>query len=274
MTIRYVIGNSNVGVQVESTAAAHNFGLIVSGFAGTLRSDARIEVTTTGTGRVVHCFRGSILMLQGDTFGTLVPWSAANATAYASSSGGRIIIANGGQGTVVCQQGMELTGGSQLILSNGSSGLDCSQSLGTISASSVDMGPFFFGAPGLTVTCDAAVGLSLTENSTLTQNGTLSITNEATGANTVLVCAGGSTVNLEGGGTTVLDGSAGASGYGINARGGGRVYTVAQPSSVTGVTADLTVGTGGGEDQPDTALSASLSSLVSGDTLSSIARST
>ena len=131
------------------------------------------------------------------------------------------------------------------------------------------------GAVNLTGSTAAATGVVDISGGTFTQTaGPLTVTNSATGSNTVLRVRSGGQATLLGAANTVLNGSAGASGYGISARGGGRVFFVAQPSSCTGATADLTVGTGGGEDQPDTFLSASESALVSANTLSVIARST
>ena len=131
------------------------------------------------------------------------------------------------------------------------------------------------GAVNLTGLTAATTGVVDISGGTFTQTaGIMTVTNSATGSNTVLRVRSGGQATLLGAANTVLNGSAGSNGYGISARGGGRVFFVAQPSSCTGATADLTVGTGGGEDQPDTFLSASESALVSGSTLSSIARST
>ena len=107
----------------------------------------------------------------------------------------------------------------------------------------------------------------------LTFNGSCTITNTSTGANaSALIVRSGGIANLKG--TSSMQAILASSGYGVDARGGGRVYFAAQPTVVQGVTADLTVGTNPGEDQPDTALFASFSAIVSANTLSVIARST
>jgi len=270
IVVQYTFGNNNVGIQLESVRPVHNFGLVMAGNGGVVEMSARLEITSTGTGRAVRAYNAGTVILQSDNWGTVVPWNLPDVTAFNVENQGRIA-ANLAQ-TVVCRKGFDVLGGGILEFV-GDTVLSCSQDLGTIVGGRASMsGVAFQATPTLTATCNAPVALALSRLATFTHegNGTCSITNTATGANTVIACSGGSTVSL---GNPILDGTAGASGYGIDARGGGRVFISAAPSSVQGVTADLAIGTAGGEEQPNSFLSGSFSALVSANTVSSISRS-
>lgn len=98
---------------------------------------------------------------------------------------------------------------------------------------------------------------------------TTNIANSSSSANSdgVRIYAGGE-FNTQ---TNPVITSSGTTGYGVNCRGGGRAFFYVQPTGVTGITADFTVGLGAGEDFADTQLATSFAGVVSG--LSGVVRS-
>ena len=268
---RYSYSSQNVALEIRATGA----GNATVGYIGMSRgaqghTETGFEISYAGAsgGFAVSAASGASFSYGADGFGGLPPWSMGTTGGIArASSGGQVTLAS-----------FSMTGGKGVVNDGGS--VTCQQVGGTV-PTAVVTGQVWLQTAGigllentLSFTGDNAALVDVKGGSFTQVSGTATITNNATGANDVLRVSGGAQANLLGGASTVLNGSAGASGFAINARGGGRVFTAAQPSSCTGVTADLTVGVGGGEDQPDTFLSTSFSSLVSGDTLSAIARST
>jgi len=264
--VRYTYGSVNTGVDIRAdTGNTFVGGGLIStyGEGSAFSAEGGIKITYTGPQNMpaVNVSAGGDVSYFSDTVNA---WSMGSGS-FCTLSGGSFAFQNVG---FTGANGVVNNGGKVLSV-YGSSTLTCTgQAWVQTSGESVV-------SASMTIAGDSAELIAIQGGGLRQVPGTtLTATNNATGAGDVLRVNAGAQATLLGGANTVLDGSAAASGYGINARGGGRVFTTAQPSSVTGATADLTVGTGGGEDQPDTFLAASFSSLVSGDTLSAIARST
>ena len=270
LTVRYTYALQNLAIEQRHLGSTSNGIFTVAG-GSAFSSQSSIKITYSGAGAAVVFLcasPGSSANYASDGSGGVPLWDmGANGGMCRAIAGGEIRLASY---NFVGAFGVHNDGGSVAVEQVGSpvplataTGQSWRQTAGIGTVQEIN-----------TWVGDAAELFAISGGSFQQLNGTTTITNNATGANDVLRVSGGAQAGLLGGAATVLDGSAGASGYAINARGGGRVFTSAQPSSCTGVTADITVGVGGGEDQPDTFLSASFSSLVSGDTLSAIARST
>lgn len=243
-----------VCVTIESGANSNSAPIIYGFYGSYILSSSRINITGTGTSTVVRAW-GDFNYVP-NTLGVTTPWATPSAGfVFDIGPTGRV---HAERVSSTCVTAIRNAGG-DISFETGVSSFTCSGQAIVQTA-----GLLLFNI-GVTFAATLAGGAAaLIQGGMVSQlAGVLSITNLSAAANSdALAVRNGAVAGLSGGANTVLNAAAAASGFGCNARFGGRVYFNAQPSSVVGVTADLTVGTAGGEDQPDTFLAASGSGLA------------
>ena len=279
-------GGSNIGL----SCARNSFGFAANGpFSGVplvienstssstamalndvsrFQSSGPINITNTGAAGGKGLFIGGAASMQLLTYTSTISVTSASGVPL-EILGGKLALDFSGSLSFSGSSGAIVRGG-QLVLGSGTAKLLFTASAGA--ALVLDAGATLtIAGSGTVLTGEVASAgaVQVLGASRVSQlSGNLSAINTNAGGDGLEVRAG-SVAALPGGASTTATGR-----YGVNSRFGGRVFFAAQPTAVVGTTADLTVGAGGGEDQPDTVLSASASSLVSADTLSSISRST
>lgn len=247
---------SNINVSIDIRIAGNVPQVLDIQEACALTSGSRFNIDLSGTGRIWNV-DGDVNYVP-DNFGAITPWSAPNASL------GRV----GATGTLTLRMA-SCTVNNGIINEGGIMVWDPSPVANVITASGYAFRQlagttmFLFGTTFLGNVAGGAA-MDIQGGYVKQTTGVLSVTNSNAGADVdALRVNRGAGASFLGGANTLLNASAGASGYGANARRGGRIFFDAQPTGVVGTTADLTVGTAGGEDQPDTALAAADSGLLS-----------
>jgi len=260
------VGNNANFMEVEysGTIGATTGVIFVQGIFNPASS---FKLTYTGgvsDGAAVRTTRGggTFLAVSGFTL------DCANCTAFILDQTSNMALSSG---TVTARRGVQNNGG---LLALGYASFSTNVFTCTEWVLRQTAGETTFNGGSFTSTGSDAELVKVTGGSLEQLAGTVSCINNTAGAGDALVVQAGATAHLLGSTSSVFTASAAASGYGVNARFGGKVYFDAEPdaASVVGVTADLTVGSGGGEDQPTTVLNASESGLARAGNLSVIAR--